>query len=192
MDEPRDQTGQDSARQAGFTVSVVLAVYNGDAYLDRSIRSVLDQSHKDFEFIILNDGSTDRSLEIIEGFSKQDPRIVVLNQENRGLTASLNRMIHMARGRLIVRQDADDISLPSRLEVLIREMEDRSLICFHTRTSLVRREGSGERGSTSQCRRARPASTSAKTRSNSWSGLTAAQRLARVNAIRKGDTHRPD
>lgn len=93
-------------------VSVVLPVYNAEAYLHEAVQSVLDQSFSDFELIVLNDGSTDRSAAILESFS--DPRLQVLHQKNIGLALTLNKGISLARGEYIARQDADDISLPER------------------------------------------------------------------------------
>src|ERR1035437_9572714 len=78
------------------TISIVLPVYNGEKYLKEAIRSVLKQSFPDFELIILNDGSTDNSLEIIKSFD--DSRIKVVNQENRGFGDTLNTGITLALG----------------------------------------------------------------------------------------------
>lgn len=96
-------------------VTVLMAVYNGERFLREAVESILGQSFRDFEFLIVNDGSTDRSGEMIRSFG--DPRIrLVDNPENIGLTRSLNRGLELAKGALIARQDADDISLPERLE----------------------------------------------------------------------------
>ena len=102
-------------------VSVVMAVYNEELYLQQAIESILNQSLDDFEFVIVNDGSTDRSAEIIRSYN--DSRIRLLNQENRGLTRSLNRGIKEARGGMIARMDADDISEPKRLEMQVEFLE---------------------------------------------------------------------
>lgn len=96
-------------------ISVVMGVYNGEKYLSRAISSVLEQTFTDFEFIIINDGSTDHSPEIIRNFN--DPRIRLLEQENKGLVASLNRGFEEARAPLIARIDADDICFKDRLEI---------------------------------------------------------------------------
>lgn len=94
-------------------VSVVMSVYNGEDFLHQAIKSVLTQTFTDFEFLIVNDGSTDGTGEILASY--YDPRIIVIkNEENVGLAASLNRAITMARGEYIARQDADDISYPER------------------------------------------------------------------------------
>lgn len=96
-------------------VSVVMSVYNAERYVGEAIESILGQSFRDFEFIIINDSSTDRSGEILHSF--QDERIIsVKNAENIGLTKSLNKGLQMAKGEYIARMDADDISLPERLE----------------------------------------------------------------------------
>ncbi|MBQ6616503.1 MAG: glycosyltransferase [Thermoguttaceae bacterium] len=104
-------------------ISVVMSVYNGERYLSLAIESVLKQTFKDFEFIIVDDGSTDRSLEIIRKYEKKDSRIRVLVQENQGLAAALNNGIAMARGKYIARMDDDDISLPNRLQLQYEFME---------------------------------------------------------------------
>ncbi|RKY19946.1 MAG: hypothetical protein DRP62_08910 [Planctomycetota bacterium] len=98
------------------TVSVVMSVYNGEKYLRESIDSILNQSYKNFEFIIVNDGSNDRTPDILFEYQNSDNRILVVKQENIGLTRSLNRAIKLAECEYIARQDADDISIPSRLE----------------------------------------------------------------------------
>lgn len=94
-----------------------MCVYNGEQFLRESISSVLNQTFKEFEFIIINDGSTDRSEEIIREFSILDNRIQFVNKKNSGLTKSLNLGINMARGEWIARIDDDDICEPKRLEL---------------------------------------------------------------------------
>jgi glycosyltransferase involved in cell wall biosynthesis len=92
-----------------------MSVYNGERYLREAILSILRQTWTDYEFLIINDGSTDNSREIIASFD--DPRIRLLdNTTNIGLTKSLNRGLELARGEFIARQDADDISHPTRIE----------------------------------------------------------------------------
>lgn len=109
-------------------ISVVMSVYNAEKYLDEAIQSILNQTYKDIEFIIINDGSTDKSLEIIEKYKAQDERIVLISRENRGLIASLNEGIEKTRGKYIARMDADDISLLNRFEEQIRFMEENSSV----------------------------------------------------------------
>jgi glycosyltransferase involved in cell wall biosynthesis len=94
-------------------ISVILPVYNAQSYLPESIESILNQSFEDFELIMINDGSTDDSLSIMESY--KDQRIRIINQTNAGLPISLNRAIAITKGEYLARQDADDISLPARL-----------------------------------------------------------------------------
>lgn len=101
-------------------VSVVMSVYNGQTYLDQAIKSILAQSFTDFEFIIINDGSSDKSQDIIDGYN--DPRIRSFSHENKGLAAALIEGVGYAKGQYIARQDADDYSAPTRLQVLVDEL----------------------------------------------------------------------
>ncbi|MDJ0688707.1 MAG: glycosyltransferase [Xenococcaceae cyanobacterium MO_188.B32] len=98
-------------------VSVVMSVHNGSLYLHESVDSILNQIFTDFEFIIVDDGSTDDSWGILTKYAKCDRRIKLYkNEENIGLTKSLNKGLKLAEGEYIARQDADDISLPTRFE----------------------------------------------------------------------------
>ncbi len=97
-------------------VSVAMAVYNNAPFLAEAIDSILAQTMGDFEFLIVNDGSSDGSAEIIDRYAERDGRIRAIHQANRGLVASLNLMIEEARAPLIARMDGDDISLPARFE----------------------------------------------------------------------------
>lgn len=103
-------------------ISVILPVYNGEKYLREAIESILNQTYTNFEFIIINDGSKDDSLEIIKEYEKKDERIIVINRENRGLIATLNEGIEKAKGKYIARMDQDDISLPQRFEEQLKYM----------------------------------------------------------------------
>jgi glycosyltransferase involved in cell wall biosynthesis len=91
-----------------------MPVYNAEAYLRPAIESILTQTFTDFEFLIVNDGSTDRSAEIIRSYG--DPRIRLIQQENQGCYPARNRAIQEARGEFLANMDADDISLPDRFE----------------------------------------------------------------------------
>ncbi len=103
-------------------VTVLMSVYNGERFLREAIDSILNQTYKNLEFLIINDGSTDRSREIILSYG--DPRIRLIdNEKNIGLTRSLNKGLGLARGEYIARMDADDISLPNRLETQFEYME---------------------------------------------------------------------
>lgn len=111
-------------------ISVIMPVYNAEKYLGEAIQSILDQTFRDLEFIIINDGSTDKSLNIINGYARKDDRVVVIDRENRGIVATLNEGIESAKGKYIARMDADDISLPIRLEKQLELMGKENLdIC---------------------------------------------------------------
>lgn len=113
-------------------ISVVMAVYNGGEFIKDSIESILQQTFDDFEFIIINDGSTDDSGDILGEYSRRDQRIQLVHQANSGLAKALNRGIGMARGKYITRQDCDDISYPQRLARQFEFLENnRTLsVCF--------------------------------------------------------------
>lgn len=103
-------------------VTVLMAVYNGERYLDEAIQSILNQTFGDFEFLIIDDGSTDRSREIINSYS--DLRIRLMTNEcNMGLISSLNAGLNAARGEYLARMDADDVSLPERIERQVAFMD---------------------------------------------------------------------
>ena len=103
-------------------ISVIMPVYNGEKYLSEAIESILNQTYRNFEFLIINDGSTDTSEEIICSYT--DPRIFYLkNDKNRGLVYTLNYGISVARGEYIARMDADDISFPHRFEKQIEAFD---------------------------------------------------------------------
>lgn len=110
----RQDTPFDNSSKTRPLVSVVLPVYNGGAYLWESIQSILSQTYDNFELIIIDDGSTDGSASNIEKF--QDARIRFQRQANKGLPATLNVAIAMSHGEYVARQDADDVSHPTRLE----------------------------------------------------------------------------
>lgn len=97
-------------------LSVLMSVYNNAPFVERAVASILNQTHRDFEFIIVNDGSTDGSTEILRRLAATDPRIRLVEQENCGLVASLNRGFAMAQSDWIARMDGDDESLPHRFE----------------------------------------------------------------------------
>jgi glycosyltransferase involved in cell wall biosynthesis len=101
------------------TVSVVVSVYNGETYLERSLHSVLAQERVSLELIVVDDGSTDGSARVLEKLAQADARVRVLHQENQGLTRALIRGCREARGEFIARHDADDLSLPGRLALQI-------------------------------------------------------------------------
>lgn len=122
-------------------ISVVMPVLNGEKYLRKAIESVLNQSFKDFEFIIINDGSTDTTEEIIKSY--QDPRIVYIkNSSNKGLSVSFNIGIRIARGTYIARMDADDICVLDRLERQLSFLKNYSNIDI-VGSSVILTDGEG-------------------------------------------------
>jgi glycosyltransferase involved in cell wall biosynthesis len=118
-------------------VSVVTSVYNGEAYLKECIESILNQTYRDFEFIILNNGSTDQTPDILNQY--RDPRLQIIHQDNLGLSRSLNKGVHLSNSDLIARLDADDYSSPQRLEKQIAFMEKNVnvVLCGSRRKELV-------------------------------------------------------
>lgn len=111
-------------------VSVVMPVYNGARFLQESIESILNQTFKDFEFLIINDGSTDQSEEIIRKNAQIDDRInLITNPENLGITEATNVGIAHARGEYIALMDQDDISMPERLEKQVVFLDTHPEIC---------------------------------------------------------------
>jgi Glycosyl transferase family 2 len=106
------------------TISVVMSVFNGECFLREAMDSILAQSFRDFEFIVINDGSSDSSGSILDWYQTQDARVRVYHQENCGLVESLNRGCVLARGRYIARMDADDVTVRSRLQWQFDFMEE--------------------------------------------------------------------
>lgn len=111
-------------------VSVIMSVYNNQDSVSEAIDSILGQTFDDFEFIIINDGSTDATEKAILRYQEKDNRIVIINQENKGLTRSLNIGIENAKGEYIARQDADDVSLPQRLKEQVDFLDKNKEIGF--------------------------------------------------------------
>lgn len=117
---PAPQHGPQALHEASFRtpppVSVVMAVYNGDRFLAAALDSLLVQSLADFEVVVIDDGSTDTTPGLLQGYASRDPRVTVRHQRNLGRAAALNVGIGLARAPLIARMDADDIAMPDRLE----------------------------------------------------------------------------
>jgi glycosyltransferase involved in cell wall biosynthesis len=111
-------------------ISVVMSVYNGQAFLAEAVESILGQTFRDFEFIVIDDGSTDRTEKILATYASRDGRLRAFRQENRGRTESLNIGIGLAGGKYIARMDADDVSLPHRLQVQVDFMEQHPEVCL--------------------------------------------------------------
>lgn len=95
-------------------ISVLMPVYNAGRYVADAVESVLSQTLGDFEFLILDDGSTDDSLGALRRYEGRDPRIRLIARPNRGVSASLRELVEQSRGALLARMDADDVALPDR------------------------------------------------------------------------------
>ncbi|MFC1937085.1 glycosyltransferase family 2 protein [Chloroflexota bacterium] len=104
-------------------MTVLMTVYNGEPYLYEAVASILAQTYRDFRFLILDNASTDNSRGVIRSFN--DPRIKLVElPENIGLVAALNRGLEMIDTPFVARMDADDISLPTRLEKELNELQN--------------------------------------------------------------------
>lgn len=97
-------------------ISCLLPVYNGEAFLEEAIGSILSQSFKDFELVVVDDGSRDTTPDILARLAAADPRIKVVRQENGGIVAALNAGLAVCRGEYVARMDADDVALPHRFQ----------------------------------------------------------------------------
>ena len=105
-------------------VSVIMSVYNNERYVSQAIESILNQTFKKFEFIIVNDESTDGSEKIIKHYSRKDKRIkYIQNKKNIGLTRSLNLLLGLCKGKYVVRMDSDDWAFPNRIEKQVDFLE---------------------------------------------------------------------
>jgi hypothetical protein len=104
-------------------VSVVMSVFNGQAFLSEAIESILSQTFRNFEFLVVDDGSTDATAGILSTYASRDARMRIFRHENKGRAESLNVGIRLAMGHYIARMDADDIALPDRLQAQVDFME---------------------------------------------------------------------
>ena len=122
--------------------SVIFPVYNAGEYLDSAIESILSQTFKNFELLLLNDGSTDDSLSRLEYYAGQDSRCKVFTSINRGLVGTLNEGIRLAAGDILFRMDQDDISLPDRFEKQMRYLaEHPECVLVGSRVLLIDPDG---------------------------------------------------
>ncbi|MGC9350198.1 MAG: glycosyltransferase [Anaerolineae bacterium] len=123
-------------------VSVNMSVYNGEQYVAEAVDSILNQTFSDFELIVVDDGSTDRTGEILGSYKA--PRLHVLTQSNRGIPRSRNRALESSQGRYIAVMDSDDVSLPTRLERQVAFLEEHREIGVLGSACLVSDEVTGE------------------------------------------------
>lgn len=123
-------------------LSVLMSVYNGERFLAPAIESVLTQDFGDFEFLIVDDGSTDRSAAILADYANRDARLQIVTQENAGLVAGLNVLLEKARAPLVARMDADDLCLPERFTRQIAFLAGNPEIgALGTHCSMIDHEG---------------------------------------------------
>jgi glycosyltransferase involved in cell wall biosynthesis len=112
-----------------LSISVIMPVYNTERFVAETTESVLAQTFSDFEFIIVDDGSTDGSLAILQNFAKRDSRVRVVSRGNKGLVATLNEGLALARAPFVARMDADDLCDPRRFELQLKAFnEDPRLV----------------------------------------------------------------
>jgi glycosyltransferase involved in cell wall biosynthesis len=110
----------------------MMPVYNTERYIGAAIQSILDQTTGDFELIIIDDGSTDRSLQLARGYAERDRRIRLVSRENRGIAATRNEALALATGQYLAIMDSDDIALPERLGKQARYLDEHPeciLVC---------------------------------------------------------------
>ena len=104
-------------------VSVIVTAYNAEKYLGEAIESILNQTYSNFELILVNDGSKDNTLSIMQEYKEEDSRIVIDDHENMGISKSANRALKLAKGEIVVRMDADDIMVSNRIEVQVNYLK---------------------------------------------------------------------
>ena len=110
-------------------ISVIVPVYNASKYLDRCIRSILSQTFHNCEILLVNDGSTDNSLEICNSYAQRDQRIKVVSQLNAGVSAARNKGLSMAIGKYVMFVDSDDYMLPGMCEIMLQTIESKDADC---------------------------------------------------------------
>jgi len=132
----------DPMAASNVAVSVLMPVYNAERYVAESVESILTQTFTDFEFLIVDDGSTDRSLSILKRYAKADSRIKLKSRPNTGMVGALNEMIEVARGEYLARIDADDSSLPGRFMSQVDYLrENTDVVCAGTKCQIVDYKG---------------------------------------------------
>jgi glycosyltransferase involved in cell wall biosynthesis len=123
-------------------ISVLMPVYNAERYIAEAVESILAQTYRDFEFLIIDDGSTDQSLAILERFAAQDTRIRLSSRPNAGYLVRLNEMVSEARGDFFARMDADDIAMPERFARQIAFLEVHpEVVAVGSRTLAIDSDG---------------------------------------------------
>lgn len=125
-------------------ISVIVPVYNTEEYLPRCIRSVLDSDYREFELILVNDGSSDNSLAICRDFAAKDSRVLVIDQKNQGVSAARNRGLEVCRGEWVVFADSDDYISPDFLRIVAKEENKKwDLLIFEQQPARKKEAASG-------------------------------------------------
>ena len=114
--------------KSSIKISVLTCCYNAYDFIDEAIESIFNQSYKEFEYVIVDDGSTDNTFSILKRYAAKDKRIVLIEKEHSGLTTSLNVGLEQAKGEWIARLDADDIAMPERLSDQLNFVEDNERV----------------------------------------------------------------
>jgi GT2 family glycosyltransferase len=123
-------------------VSVLMPVFNTGRYLLEALQSVSDQSFRDFELVVIDDGSTDDSAQILDKFAAREPRLRLITRENRGLIATRNELLAASRGSLLAWMDSDDMSIPDRLAQQVRAFDqDPELVCLGASAQCIDPDG---------------------------------------------------
>lgn len=118
-------------------MSVLTTVHNGAAYIGEAVRSVLAQTFGDFEYIIVDDGSSDATLSVLDEVARHDRRVCIVHQPHRGIPQAANAGLARCRAPLVARLDADDLALPGRLEEQVRYMAGHDVVCAGSDIGLI-------------------------------------------------------
>lgn len=140
--EPTSERSSARVEEKRPRVSVLLPVYNAERHLGLAVRSILEQTFSDFELLVLDDGSKDASLRILQEFAAEDGRVRVTSRENRGLVSTLNELLELAQGDYLARMDSDDIARPERLDLQVSFLDSHpDVVCVGGTHGLIDEEG---------------------------------------------------
>ncbi len=119
-------------------VSIMVPVFNTERYVAETLRALIAQTYRHIEIIVVDDGSTDRSVKILKALANTDARIHLTVRENRGIVATRNEMLALAKGELLAVNDADDVSYPDRIEKQVRYLQQQpAVVCIGTYFELI-------------------------------------------------------
>lgn len=120
------------------TISVLMSAYNSERYAKEAVESILNQTYRDFELILIDDGSKDASPAILKALADRDARVRFISRPNKGLTKTLNEALSLARGRYVARMDADDVAMPDRFEKQVKYLDEHpECVCVGSRVDLI-------------------------------------------------------